>query len=104
LWDLAYAAHGFARLEPNTPVTSVCRRVSALAEGYRLDQSGRNHLADLLVPRIMSMYDLLREGGETGAQPWARLWDEGHGRVWLNNAEFTQRHLSALREALVHSS
>jgi tRNA A-37 threonylcarbamoyl transferase component Bud32 len=104
LWDLAYAAHGFARLEPHTPATSASRRVAALAEGYRLDRIGRNQLADLLVPRIMSMYDLLREGRDTGAQPWAQLWEEGHGRVWLNHAEYTQRHLSGLREALVHSS
>ncbi len=104
LVDLAYAAHGFARLEPHTPATSASRRVAALAEGYRLDQIGRNQLADLLVPRIMSMYDLLREGRDTGAQPWAQLWEEGHGRVWLNHAEYTQRHLSGLPEALVHSS
>lgn len=104
LWDLAYAAHGFARLEPITPVSSACRRVAALADGYRLDQSGRDHLVNLLVPRIMSMFDVLREGGETGAQPWARLWDQGHGRVWLNHAEYTQRHLSALRDAVVHSA
>lgn len=104
LWDLAYAAHGFARLEPNTPVTTASRRVAALAEGYRLDQSGRTQLANLLVPRIMSMYELLRAGGETGAQPWARLWDEGHGGIWLNHGKYTQRHLSAIREALVHSS
>jgi Phosphotransferase enzyme family len=103
LWDLAYAAHGFARLEPSTPVASASRRVAALAEGYRLDQGRRNRLADLLVPRIMSIYDLLREGRDTDAQPWARLWDEGHGRVWLDHAEYTQRHLSALRDALVHS-
>ena len=28
----------------------------------------------------------------------------GHGSVWLNHAEYTKRHLAALREALVHSS
>lgn len=104
LWDLAYAAHGFSPLEPHTPAMAASRRLAALAEGYRLDQSGRNHLADLLVPRIMSMYDLLRDGQDTGAQPWARLWSEGHGRGWLNHAEYTQRHLTVLREALVNSS
>ncbi len=52
----------------------------------------------------MSMYDLLRDGQDTGAQPWARLWSEGYGRVWLNHAEYTQRHLTVLREALVNSS
>jgi len=91
-------------LEPHTPPSAACQRVAALAAGYRLDQSDRSHLADLLVPRIMSMYNLLRDGHGTGTQPWARLWDEGHGHVWLNNAEYSQRHLGALREALVHSA
>ncbi len=104
LWDLAYAAHGFCGLEPHVPTASACRRIAALAEGYRLDQSERDQLADLLVPRIMSMYNLLRNGHATRAQPWARLWGEGHGQVWLHHAEYTQRHLGAIREALVHSS
>lgn len=104
LWDLAYAAHGFAPLEPATTATTAARRLAALAEGYRLDQNGRDHLAELLIPRIMSMYDLLRDGHDTNAQPWARLWDEGHGQVWLDHAEYTRRHIGLLREALVHSA
>ncbi len=101
LWDLAYAAHGFVPLEPHTSIGAASRRIAALAEGYGLDQSGRNHLVDLLVPRIMSMYDLLREGQRHGDQPWTRLWSQGHGSVWLSHAEYTQRHLGALQEALV---
>lgn len=104
LWDLAYAAHGFAPLEPHTSVTTASRRVAALAEGYRLEQGERDRLADLLVPRIMSMYELLRAGKDIGVQPWARLWDQGHGRAWINDAEYTEQHLGALRAALVHSA
>ena len=103
LWDLAYAAHGFIPLAPDTDATSAIQRLAALADGYRLDQNGRSNLAELLVPRIMSMYDLLREGHDSGTQPWARLWAEGHGRVWLNNAEYVQRHLEDLREGLMRS-
>ena len=51
----------------------------------------------------MSMYDLLREGHDSGTQPWARLWAEGHGRVWLDNAEYAERHLEDLREGLMRS-
>ncbi len=73
------------------------------SNGYRLDQNGRSNLAEMLVPRIMSMYDLLREGHGLGTQPWARLWVEGHGRVWLDNAEYAERHLKDLREGLMRS-
>lgn len=103
LWDLAYAAHGFIPLAPDTDATSAIQRLAALADGYRLDQNGRSNLAEMLVPRIMSMYDLLRAGHDLGTQPWARLWAEGHGRVWLDNAEYAERHLEDLREGLMRS-
>jgi len=77
--------------------------VDCPADGYRLDQNGRSNLAEMLVPRIMSMYDLLREGHDSGTQPWARLWAEGHGRVWLDNAGYAERHLEDLREGLMRS-
>ena len=100
LWDLAYAAHGFVPLAPETPVEEAARRLDALAEGYRLDEAGRRELADLLVRRIMSMYDLLHEGHRTDEQPWARLWSAGHGDTWLADADYTRRHLDELREGL----
>jgi len=103
LWDLAYAAHGFIPLTPDTDATSAVQRLAALADGYRLDQNGRSDLAEMLVPRIMSMYGLLREGHDSGTHPWAGLWAEGHGRVWLANAEHAERHLEDLRQGLMRS-
>ncbi|MEP7091909.1 MAG: phosphotransferase [Nocardioidaceae bacterium] len=103
LWDLAYAAHGFIPLAPDTDAASAIQRMAALADGYRLDQDGRSNLAEMLVPRIMSMYDLLRERHKSSTQPWARLWAEGHGRVWLDNAEYAERHREDLREGLMRS-
>jgi Phosphotransferase enzyme family len=102
LWDLAYAAHGFVPLQPGIPVAAAAARLAALADGYRLDEDGRQQLAGLLVSRIASMYGLLREGHRTGMQPWARLWEDGHGDVWLADADYTERHIDALREALTH--
>jgi Ser/Thr protein kinase RdoA (MazF antagonist) len=101
LWDLAYAAHGFVPLGPGTHVEQAARRLDALASGYRLDEAGRRELAEILVRRIMSMYDLLHDGHRTGQQPWARLFSEGHGAVWLADADYTRRHLDALREGLL---
>lgn len=100
LWDLAYAAHGFAPLQPSIPVPLAASRLAALADGYRLDDDGRQQLADLLARRIRSMYDLLSEGHRSRTQPWALLWDKGHGDVWLADATYTERHDSALRAAL----
>jgi Ser/Thr protein kinase RdoA (MazF antagonist) len=103
LWDLAYAAHGFVPLEPVTPPATAAGRLRALAAGCRLDEQGRRELAELLHRRIMSMYELLRDGHSSGAQPWHRLWSEGHGDAWLGNADYVQRHHDVLRDALVHT-
>ncbi|NNN09214.1 MAG: phosphotransferase [Acidimicrobiaceae bacterium] len=84
LWDLAYAAHGFVPLSPVATRSDddASQRLAALIEGYGLDRQDRSRLLDMLSSRIRSMYDLLRSGHERGAQPWARLWDEGHGATW----------------------
>lgn len=103
LWDLAYAAHGFLPLAPGIPGADAAERLAALADGYRLDDRGRHDLADLLVPRIWSMYDLLRDGHHSGTQPWAQLWTEGHGRTWWADAAYARRHLDLLRHALLGS-
>lgn len=103
LWDLAYAAHGFVPLQPGVSATASSARLAALADGYRLDEDGRRRLADLLVRRIMSMYDLLRDGRASGTQPWARLWDDGHGATWLADARHADKHIKALRQALTHT-
>jgi len=95
LWDLAYAAHGFVPLSPDASISDEVagERLAALVEGYGLDPKERTRLVDLLGPRVRSMYRLLRDGHETGVQPWSRLWNEGHGRVWLADAVYTEdRH------------
>lgn len=101
LWDLAYAANAFAPLAPGVDVDLAGQRVRAIARGYRLDEPGRAELADLLVPRIMSMYELLRVGHEQGREPWRRLWVEGHGSTWRGFATYATSHATALRRALL---
>jgi Ser/Thr protein kinase RdoA (MazF antagonist) len=101
MWDLSYAAHGFVPLSPAVLVSSAGSGLRALAEGYRLDEAGRHGLATLLARRARSMYDLLAHGHATGQLPWSRLWDEGHGRVWLADTEWIERWATQLRQALV---
>jgi Ser/Thr protein kinase RdoA (MazF antagonist) len=102
MWDLAHAAHGFVPLAPGTPLGVAARRIVALADGYGLDAHGRSGLADLLHRRVMSRYDHLQHGHRTGAQPWSRLWAEGHGDVWAANAEYVRQNIDTLRRALAN--
>jgi len=104
LWDLAYAAHGFVPLAPETPTHEAGWRLAALADGYGLDEQGRLDLAAMLVRRIRSMYELLERGHRAREDPWARLWREGHGAVWRGNADYVQQHLDSLRGALLGDS
>jgi hypothetical protein len=103
LWDLAYAVHGFVPLSCRAPLPEdqVVDRMRALLSGYRLDDDRVGDLLELLARRIYSMYVLLGSGHVTGAQPWARLWDEGHGASWLADARYAEEHVERWRLALV---
>ena len=99
-WDLAYLAHGLVPLEPGTRWADVVVRLRDLADGYGLDAAGCNRLAAALGPRTWSMHTLLRDGHLAGAQPWARLWDEGHGAAWRRDAEWIEARAEQLGAAL----
>jgi Ser/Thr protein kinase RdoA (MazF antagonist) len=101
LWDLAYAAHGFAPLEPHGDPTVDAPRLRALMDGYDLDESGRNALPELIVGHTRGMYELLLRGSRTGEQPWSRLWGEGHGEYWGAAASYIEKHVEAWRGALL---
>jgi Ser/Thr protein kinase RdoA (MazF antagonist) len=101
LWDLSYAAHGFVPLTASTPPAVAGRRLAALAAGYGLDEPGRRELAALLHRRTLSMWALLQDGSRRGVQPWARLWDEGHGAYWRADAGYVQQHEQLLLAALL---
>ncbi|WP_220458001.1 MULTISPECIES: phosphotransferase [unclassified Actinotalea] len=100
-WDLAYLAHGLVPLDPGTPVDVAAAGLAALADGYGLDDAGRERLLATLGPRTWSMHTLLADGHRTGEQPWSRLWDEGHGTVWERDARWTEQHADAWRRALL---
>ncbi|GAA4210541.1 phosphotransferase [Actinocatenispora rupis] len=84
LWDLAYALHGFVPLsaDPRWADVGFGHRLRVAADAYRLGEDDRRALVDMLPVPLAAMYDLLADGATTGTQPWARLWDEGHGAVW----------------------
>ncbi len=103
LWDLAYAAHGFVPLAAGSSLRDLeaASRLASLVDAYGLDERGRQEFVALLVPRIRSMYNLLRQGHRLGREPWSRLWSEGHGEIWLTDADYVEERIG-LWEAAVN--
>jgi hypothetical protein len=99
LWDVAYALHGFVPLSasPRYQRGDPARRMQLFADAYGLDQVQRLELVPMLARRTKAMYDFLADQAASGTQPWARLWDAGHGRAWRADTDYI-----ASREATWH--
>jgi thiamine kinase-like enzyme len=48
-----------------------------------------------------AMHDFLAEQAARGAQPWTRLWNEGHGDVWQADAGYITRREHQWQQALL---
>ena len=101
LWDLAYAAHGFVPMAPDGDPVIDAPRLRALVDGYDLDEQQRRTLPELIVEHTRGMYEILRRASHTGEQPWARLWNQGHGEYWGAAASYIEQHLETWRKALL---
>lgn len=103
LWDLAYALHGFVPLsaDPGWQRLDMPRRLRTLVDAYGLGERQRRELVPMLGRRTRSMYDFLATAASNGAQPWTRLWREGHGRVWRSDSEFIEQRSTLWETALL---
>ena len=61
--------------------------------GYGLDDGQRRRLPARTAAHVRGMHERLRRGARTGAQPWARLWAEGHGEHWGPAADYVEAHV-----------
>jgi Ser/Thr protein kinase RdoA (MazF antagonist) len=96
IWDVAYALIGLLPVarDPSglgwrEPVP-FRERLQAFVSGYELLRRDRERLIDVLVARIESSYDHLRLSAQAGREPWATLWNEGHGTGWADMLAFTK--------------
>jgi len=103
LWDAAYAVHGFIPLSahPDWQSPHAADRLRVFADASGLGESERRLLVPVLGRRTRSMHDFLRDQAAQGAQPWARLWAEGHGDAWRNDAEYIEQREDQWMQALL---
>jgi Ser/Thr protein kinase RdoA (MazF antagonist) len=101
LWDLAYTAATFVPLCAGGDPALDGPRLRALADGYGLNEQQRRAFPALIAAHTRGMHDLLHSASLTGEQPWARLYDEGHGEHWGPAAEYIEAHLERWTAALL---
>ncbi|GAA2165958.1 phosphotransferase [Actinomadura napierensis] len=103
LWDLAYACQSFIPLsaDPAWRRADAAARLSVFADAYGLDEGQRRELVSLLGRRAWSMHDFLRAQAAARHQPWATLWQQGHGDTWRSNAEYIEERQELWARALL---
>lgn len=100
LWDLAYAAQSFGLLFDGQPVNDAALRLRAVVDGYGADAALRKALPAAMAKRTAAMFDLLKSSHETGVQPWADMYVNGHGEHWRTAAHYVARNQATWEQAL----
>ncbi|MDW6065918.1 hypothetical protein SAZ11_59285 [Streptomyces sp. FXJ1.4098] len=102
LWDVAYAIHGFIPLSahPDWQSPDAADRLRVFADAYGLAESERRRLVPLLGRRTRPCTTscATRQPKEPA---WARLWAEGHGDAWRNDAEYVEQREDQWMQALL---
>jgi aminoglycoside phosphotransferase (APT) family kinase protein len=103
LGDLAYAMHGFAPLsaDPALKRDDAGRRLRLIADAYGLTEAQRLDIVPLLARRTRAMHAFLAREAARGTQPWARLWQEGHGDAWDADTSYIAQREARWHQALL---
>jgi len=103
LWDLAYAIHGFVPLTANPAYqrNDASRRLRLIADTYGLTERQRLDIIPLLGRRTQAMHDFLARQAAQGNQPWARLWQDGHGDAWRADTDYITKREHHWHQALL---
>lgn len=100
LWDLAYAAQSFGMLFQGQPVDDAAVRLRAIVDGYGAGPALRKALPAAMAQRTLAMFELLRSSNESGFQPWADMYVNGHGGHWRAASEYVALNQDAWARAL----
>ncbi|MGK3955289.1 hypothetical protein ACLKOZ_03765 [Arthrobacter sp. R4] len=61
---------------------------------------GSKALPAAMAKRTAAMFDLLKSLDETGVQPWADMYVNGHGEHWRSAAHYVARNQAIWEQAL----
>jgi hypothetical protein len=72
----------------------------AFVDGYEADGALRKALPAAMTKRTAAMFNLLKSSNQTGSQPWADMYINGHGEHWRAAAQYVARNQAAWEQAL----
>ena len=96
----ALTAQSFGLLFEGQPVDDAALRLRAVVDGYQADDALRKALPAAMAERTAAMFKLLKSSNETGFQPWAGMYVNGHGEHWRSTAEYVVRNQTAWEQTL----
>lgn len=100
-WDLSFALLTNCWLGGNTcpfrtePFTDaeLAERIRAFASGYRADEPTLCSSIELIPDRAEALVALIEERAAAREAAWVAMLEDGHARVWAEQAEFARNHV-----------
>jgi hypothetical protein len=77
------------------------RGAPLMTDAYGLTERERLDIIPLLARRTRAMHAFLAREAARGTQPWARLWQEGHGDAWDADTRYIARREGQWHQALL---
>lgn len=100
LWDLAYAAQAFALSDAERDPEDAARGLAALVDGYGADAAVRRDLPRAMGERTAAMLALLERAHADGNEPWASMYEDGHGDHWATALRYVREHRAVWERSL----
>lgn len=101
LWDLAYSAQAFTLNDPSADPGDAARRLRSFIDGYGADLALREKLPQAMARRAGAMFRLLQTSHETGGEPWASMYTDGHGAHWRAATQYVTLYEEYWRQGLL---
>jgi tRNA A-37 threonylcarbamoyl transferase component Bud32 len=101
LWDIAYSAQAFTLSNTDQAPEDAARNLVAFVNGYGADHDLRAELPKAMHRRAAAMLELLKSSHDTGREPWASMYSDGHGDHWCAATDYAKRHQGVWKEALL---
>ncbi len=102
MWDLAWAAHSFVGLWPDSTLThdETVRRIAAFCDGAEVETLDRPHLLDVVIERTRHHSELLRSKARDGNAEYQRLVAAGHADAWGQASDYVSVNCDRWSKAL----